>query len=181
MTATDQLSRLVRWVAVITVGLALVGTYGERWGLASRGDPGGTMPPRIGQVAPPLTATTLDGASVQLDALRGQVVVLNFWATWCGPCRAEMPELQAFGRDHAGTAAIIGVNVGESADTIVPYVQQVGITFPILPGSDQQLSNQYRVTALPSSIILDRDGVVRDRIVGPMTRGMLERRVGPLL
>lgn len=181
VNASDQLTRLIRSVVVIALALALLGTYAERWGMANQGQPGDSTDPHIGQVAPPFEASALGGQSVRLDAFRGQVVVLNFWATWCGPCRGEMPELEAYGREHAGSVAIVGANVGESTETIAPYVEQVGITFPVLPGTDQQLANQYSVTALPSSIILDRQGVVRDRVIGPMTRDTLARHVEPLL
>lgn len=179
--ASDQLTRIVRPVVLVALTLALLGTYAERWGMVNRGGPDGTTDPRIGHVAPSFTATDLNGQDVRLDALRGQVVVLNFWATWCGPCRAEMPEIEVYGRGRQGSVAIVGVNVGESADIIAPYIQQVGITFPVLPGADQELANQYRITALPSSIMLDRAGVVRRRVVGPMTLDTLARYVEPLL
>jgi len=174
----------VRVVSRLAVGVALVltilGTYSERWGwdLTGQADAGVV---RTGEAAPPLELSTLDGTSVSLEALRGRVVVLNFWATWCGPCRVETPELQAFGTQAGDEVAIIGVNVQEPPSIVAPFVSEYGVTYPIVLDEAGATTRVYRVTGLPTSVFLDRSGIVRDRFVGPMTRDVLERRVQRLL
>lgn len=170
-------SRLAVGVALL---LAVLGAYSERWGwaLAGQGDMGGVS---MGEAAPPLKLSTLDGQPVSLEAYRGRVVVLNFWATWCGPCRVETPELQAFQTQAGDQVTIIGVNVREPPSVIEPFVNSYALTYPIVLDEAGAATGAYRVTGLPTSVFVDRSGIVRDRVVGPMTRDVLERRVQQLL
>jgi thiol-disulfide isomerase/thioredoxin len=136
---------------------------------------------RVGELAPTFTARTLQGETVSLEDFRGRVVVLNFWATWCGPCRVEMPELERYQARLGDRVVVLGVNMHEPTDVLAPFVRQHDLTFPILPDESGAIAAPYRVTGLPTSIILDRAGVVRARIVGPMPNDVLDSRVGRLL
>ena len=161
--------------------VAILGSYSERWGLSFQASGPRTGAVRVGDPAPPFQTRTLAGAPVALDDFRGRVVVLNFWATWCAPCRIEMPELEVYQAELGQRIAVLGVDLGEPTTAIEPFVRQYGLTFPILLDESGAIAAMYGVTGLPTSIILDRAGIVRERVVGPLTRDGLARRVERLL
>jgi peroxiredoxin len=174
-------STMTRALALFAVFMAVLGAYGERWRLDILAD----LPARgfasVGDAAPAFHATDLAGARVSLDDFRGRVVVVNFWATWCPPCRVELPELDAYEAEMGGRVVVLGIDSGESADTVAPFVRQHGLRFPILLDEGRAISAAYGVTGLPTSLIVDRAGIVRERVIGPMTRDTLARRVERLL
>ena len=175
------LSTTARAVALIAVLVAILGAYGERWSLDILAD----LPARgfvgVGDAAPAFQATDLAGATVALDDFRGRVIVVNFWATWCPPCRVELPELDAYQAEMGGQVVVLGVDTGEPPATVEPFVGQHGLRFPILLDGDGAIAAAYGVVGLPTSLIVDRSGVVRERVTGPMTRDTLARRVERLL
>lgn len=125
--------------------------------------------PRTGYEAADFTLPDLNGTPHRLSDLRGKVVFLNLWATWCAPCRAEMPSMQALyqrlrGRDFAMLA------VSEDADgeqSVRPFVRELGLTFPILLDPEARLSPRYGVTGYPETFIIDRNGQVVQHVIGP--------------
>jgi thiol-disulfide isomerase/thioredoxin len=133
---------------------------------AASGGPGGVA----GQSAPVFVLHDDRGASVSLDRYRGSVIVMNLWASWCPPCRAEMPDLQrleeAYG--HRGLA-IVGVNEGESAERARAFAGALGITFPIWIDASQRYGRVYSALGLPTTVILDRHGIVLRGFDGPLT------------
>jgi cytochrome c biogenesis protein CcmG/thiol:disulfide interchange protein DsbE len=132
--------------------------------------------------APDFRLAAPDGGSLSLSDLRGRVVVLNFWATWCTPCRAEMPALEQVYRAHQDEGlVIVGIDVQEAADRVSAFLPEVGVTFPILLDSDTRIATRYRATGLPASFIVDRHGIVRDIRLGPYSEEMLLPRLEPLL
>lgn len=174
-------STLLRLIVVAALVLAGLGSYGERWGLRESASIGSSSVGSVGEPAPVFMARTLAGGTASLEAFRGRVVVVNFWATWCGPCRVEMPEFERYQAQMAGQVAILGVNLQEPPSLIEPFVRQYGLTFPILLDENGTIASSYRVTGLPMSVILDRSGVVRERVIGAMTHEVLTRRVERLL
>jgi thiol-disulfide isomerase/thioredoxin len=113
------------------------------------------------------------GETVALSALRGRPVVLNFWATWCPPCRAELPELQAASQRYAGQLEIIGVNQAEPAAGVGGFAQDMGLTFPIPLDARGEVSRQYAVRSLPTTFFIDRAGIIRRIQSGPLTEATL--------
>ena len=115
-----------------------------------------------GGPAPDFTLTTQDGQTVSLSDLRGQVVMINFWATWCGPCRKEMPLLDAiYQRYNRLGFTLLGVNVEEDPSGADEYLAETPVSFPILYDRSNSVSKLYDVNAMPSTVIVDREGNVR--------------------
>jgi thiol-disulfide isomerase/thioredoxin len=138
--------------------------------------------PRKGFLAPDFTLTTLDGSPVRLSDLRGKPVLINFWASWCGPCRAEMPHIQAAFEAHADEGLIVlGVDQLESPPPVATFANDYGLTFPIPLDEDGKVSATYQARALPTSFFVDRDGVIRDTFIGPMTSGLIESKLETIL
>ena len=132
--------------------------------------------------APDLALPQLDGTLRTLRDLRGQVVLINIWATWCPPCRAEMPAIQqAYAAYHERGFAVLAINQREDATTITPFLAQHGLTFPILLDSDGQASASYQASALPSSFFVDRRGVIRTVYHGPLPPSVINGTIEQLL
>jgi len=132
--------------------------------------------------APDLALSQLDGTPRTLRELRGQVVLINVWATWCPPCRAEMPAIQqAYADHHDRGFTVLAVNQREDATDITPFVEQHGLTFPVLLDHDGQASAAYQASALLSSFFVDRRGVIRAVYHGPMPSRVINGIVEQLL
>ncbi len=131
--------------------------------------------------APAIELKTLDGQAFQLSELRGQVVLLNFWATWCVPCRAEIPELNAMQRDLGPRGfKVIGVTTSDEAETVRAYQRDVQQDYTILLGTSDAEST-YSVVGLPTTFVIDREGRIRQTIVGERKRAAFEKEILPLL
>lgn len=124
--------------------------------------------PAIGYPAPGFTLATLDGDTFSLDELRGAPVVLNFWATWCGPCRRELPALQAAAERYDGEVLIVGVDQGEDASTVQAFADELGLTFPVPLDGELDVAHDYNVKGLPTTFFIDADGVIRHIWTGEM-------------
>lgn len=112
--------------------------------------------------APDFTLKSLEGSNLRLEEYRGQVVLINFWASWCGPCRQEMPLLDRLHHRYEDTGfAVLGVNVEGEEAPAREIVDRTNVTFPILIDDGQKVSEMYNLQAMPSTVVIDRDGVVR--------------------
>jgi peroxiredoxin len=112
--------------------------------------------------APDFTLKSLDGANLRLEEYRGQVVLINFWASWCGPCRQEMPLLDRLHHRYEDTGfAVLGINVEGQVAPAQEIVDSTSVTFPIVIDDGQKVSEMYNLEAMPSTFVVDRDGVVR--------------------
>ncbi len=124
----------------------------------------------VGKQAPNFTTITASGSSINLADLRGSVVLLNFWATWCGPCRSEMPAFQQAYAEKADQGfMILGVNDAETLDDIAGFRDEFGLTFPLLLDQNAIIQDLYGVRSYPSTLILDRNGVIAAQHYGPLT------------
>ncbi len=137
----------------------------------------------IGETAPDFTLPNLSGEKVQLSQFRGKVVVLTFFASWCAPCRDDMPELQKLQDQSGGRVAVVGVNYQDSADDTRRMVSELHVTFPTLveDASANPVAKAYDVHAMPDTLFLDASGVVRDRLWGEVSTHDLDTAVSRLL
>ncbi len=130
--------------------------------------------PRVGEPIADYVAATLDGDSVSLASLRGEVVLLNLWATWCIPCRTETPYLQSVFEEHRARGLIVvGVSqdVGDARSDIDAFVEEFGVTYTILHDPQMRSLDLFRVIGLPGSFLIDREGVLRWMQYGPIREG----------
>ena len=128
----------------------------------------------IGELAPDITGTTLDGETLSLSELRGELVLVNVFASWCGPCRAETPHLvEVFNEVDNEGIEFVGLNLSESSDAVSIFKDEFDINFPLLLNEDGRLTEVYQPIGLPTSWFIDSDGVVRYVFAGPMTKDML--------
>jgi cytochrome c biogenesis protein CcmG/thiol:disulfide interchange protein DsbE len=136
-----------------------------------------TASPLLGKAAPALSATTLDGQSFDIDSLRGKWVVLNFFATWCVPCRSEHPELRSFQERHAqaGDADVVSVVYDDSPAAVREFFQTNGGDWTVVTGDEARISLDYGVSGVPESFLIDPTGVVRYKLVGGVTSTGLDR------
>jgi len=140
------------------------------------------VPVPVDYPAPDLTLTDLQGNPVSLSDYAGQVALVNNWAIWCPPCKAEMPVLQDYFDDHKIEGlTIIGVEAGAPVVDVQAFVEQYGLTFPVWPDQSSKALVAFRNNSLPSSYVLDRSGQVRYAWTGAISREMLEKYVTPLL
>lgn len=144
--------------------------------------------PGLGQfdTPPDFELTTLAGDSVKLSDLKGKKVMLNFWASWCGPCKAEMPHMQAYYEKHKEDTdiEIIAVNLTTSErngrEGIVNFVEDYGLTFPIPLDEDGQVGEKYNVISIPTTYMLSTDGRIAQKIIGPMDENMMTDMINSL-
>jgi len=127
--------------------------------------------PHVGTVAPDFSLKDLSGKSVHLSELRGEVVLLNFWATWCPPCQEEVPSLSRLNAAMTGKGfRMLTVSIDDGGSKAVEsFFQRTGYRLPTLLDSDGTVGKMYGITGVPETFILDRQGVVRKKVVGPLT------------
>ena len=139
-------------------------------------------PMKVDYPAPAIRLTDLAGSTVSLADHKGDVILLNTWATWCPPCRREMPDLETFFRTHAEEGfVLLGVNVGEEMKTVVQFVDTFHLTFPIWLDPEESTLRSLNSFSLPYSIVIDRDGIVRYAWSGATCLSILETTISPML
>ena len=170
-------SRRALWIAV-AVGVVVALLVGV---LATR--PSATtvavQSPLVGKPAPPIDAATIDGQRFRLSDLRGRWVVLNWFATWCVPCRIEHPDLVAFHQDHTGArdASVVGVVYDDSVQAVKEFRAAEGGSWPLLDDPKARLALAYGVAGVPESFLVDPDGVIVAKILGGVERQDLEELI----
>ena len=141
-----------------------------------------------GQVPPDFELPSLDGKKIRLSDYKGKKVILNFWATWCPPCKAEMPHMQRFYETKAGSqnAEIIAVNltyaerVSDKRSKVETFRNEYKLNFPILLDENGDAGNTYRPITIPTTYMIDTNGVIRKKIIGPMDEEIMERLVSKM-
>ncbi|MCA1587553.1 MAG: TlpA family protein disulfide reductase [Chloroflexi bacterium] len=155
------------WLLLIVALAALLGALAMVPLLRSTGD--GRTGTLVGQAAPRLEATDLNGTAWSLGSASARVTWVNFWATSCVPCRTEMPAMQRLAKAHAGELLVLGVDWGEGREAVQDFVDRYGVTYPIL--LDPTLENYYRwatADGLPRHYFIGADGIVLREVIGPL-------------
>ena len=138
--------------------------------------------PEVGGIAPGFTLPDLNGDEVSLNDYRGKVVLLNFWATWCPPCQYEIPMfVEVYEELNDEDFVILAVSMGERKEKVASFVATKWMSFPVLLDSSRSVARRYLVRGVPTSLVIDRDGVVQWSIVGMMHESQLRRVLENLL
>lgn len=163
------------WI-ILTIVAAVLGTVwiGVNRVDASNANPTGQPPsPDIGHPAPDFTLLTTGGDELNLSDLRGTPVLVNFWATWCPPCRAEIPALEQTYRQFGGDVLVLGVDVQENPDQVATFIQDYDMSYPVVIDGSAEVAKTYRVRAFPTSYLIDERGVVIQIYNGPVNQPLL--------
>jgi peroxiredoxin len=178
----QQIERRILYILLLVAGLAWIGISADRSGSSAAG---GIAAPQVGFVAPDFTLKTPQGETYTLSQFRGKGVLLNLWATWCPPCRAEMPGIQALYEEYKGQGLVVlAVNstIQDNPLAISPFVQKYGLSFPILLDETGEVSKAYGLRSLPSTFFIRRDGRVNEVVIGgPMSPALLRTRIEEIL
>lgn len=137
---------------------------------------------KIGEKAPELAALDLNYSTAKLSDFRGKVVVLRFWSTGCKACVAEMPKIDEFSKRYQDRGlAVVAVNVGDTKEKVADFVKSLKISYPVLLDQANITARKYRVTAVPTTCFIDRNGIAKKIVFGEMMQGQLEKTVRELL
>jgi peroxiredoxin len=121
-----------------------------------------TAAPVPGAAAPDFTLKALNGPNLRLNEQRGQVILVNFWATWCAPCRKEMPHLNRLAEKYGKSGfLLLGINIDDDAKNAADVAARLGLKFPVLLDTDKTVSKLYQLSTMPSTVVIDRNGKVR--------------------
>lgn len=165
-------------LSLVTLGAGLWSRQLQQQQTAEQSQPAATVPPSTR--APEFALQAADGATLRLSDLRGNVVLLNFWATWCPPCEAELPDLNALHQEYgeAQRFTVVGIDMEETRADVLAFAEARKLTYPLLLDADGTIANsRYGVRSLPTSIIIDRDGFIRDTWVGQISKAAMLARL----
>lgn len=171
--------RRTTWLVVVLVAVlgvvALLATGLQR-------DPAAIKSALVGRTAPDFTLPGIDGDAVQLAKLRGQVVVVNFWASWCTECRTEQGELNAtWDRFRDAGVVVLGVNFQDSRDEARQYLAGSGSSYPVVEDTKSRTALAYGLRGVPETFVISPQGKVVDRVIGPVDASNLADEISPLL
>ncbi len=178
----QPIQRRAFYIIILIAALAWIFLSADTSGASTAG----AIPaPRQGFLAPDFTLNTPEGESFTLSELRGQAVLVNLWATWCPPCRAEMPAIQKLYDEYKDQGfVVLGINMTFQDDpfAVVPFIQENQLTFPILIEESGDVAKKYELRSLPSSFFIDRDGIIQEVVIGgPMSEALLRTRIESIL
>ncbi|MEK7693023.1 MAG: TlpA disulfide reductase family protein [Chloroflexota bacterium] len=139
--------------------------------------------PKVGKPAPDFELTMIDGTKARLSDFKGRPVWINFWASWCPPCRAENPDIQDLYNAHkdADGLVLLAPAIGEGRDSVAGYMQRADLQYPVGTDSDTQIAANYRVLGIPTHIFVDRDGIIREIRVGAISKKTMEKKLAQII
>ncbi|MBI3741813.1 MAG: TlpA family protein disulfide reductase [Chloroflexi bacterium] len=172
----------VLMLSIIVLGVVLVVSGVLPFPVTSQSAPSRPNVAKIGALAPEIALKDLSGNTMRLSDLQGKPVHVTFWATWCAPCRAEMPIFEKKYQQYKDSKnlVVLGVRIQDDAgpDVVTKFLRELGVTFPIVNDIDGVATNAYRIRGLPTNVFIDRNGVIQDMILGgPLTEEYIEREL----
>jgi cytochrome c biogenesis protein CcmG/thiol:disulfide interchange protein DsbE len=178
----QQAQRRMLYSILLLAGAAWILFSADRTGTSTSGQ---IPAPQTGFLAPDFELKTPAGDSVKLSDLRGQAVLINLWATWCPPCRAEMQTIEEVYNEYKEqgfTVLAVNMTYQGSPLEIMPFVESQGLTYPILLDETGDMAKAYQLKSLPSSYFIDRDGTINEVVIGgPMAEALLRTRIEDIL
>ena len=180
--------RIARYLAVALI-CGTVGALFLRQQLAQRAAPPATeataasVDLRVGAPVPAVVLKQADGTTFRLADARGKPVVLNFWASWCGPCREEMPGFEEASKRLGKDVLFVGVNAtsSDSREQAIAFIDQMGVTFPIVYDESGSMAAAYGIRGLPATFFIDAQGVLRSKALGPVLKDRLREQLDTVL
>jgi len=176
------LQRRITYIVILFLGFAWIFASADKTGTSTAG----LIPaPQQGFLAPDFELNTITGETIKLSDLRGQAVLVNLWATWCPPCRAEMPAIEKIYNEYKDDGLVVlAVNMTyqDTRSNIEPFINEYGLSFPILLDETSSVGSAYQLRSLPSSFFIGRDGIIQEVVIGgPMAEALLRTRVEQIL
>ncbi len=183
MTKMLKVMLVITLVSVLTLGLLVIGCS------VVPEPPDGESPTapvegtQVGNLAPNFQLQNLDGQTVSLSDLRGEPVLINFWATWCPPCRSEMPYIQEIYNEWSDKKLVVlAINIGESSSTVENFMQSYNLSFTVLLDTKQDVAQRYNITGIPTTFFIDKDGIIQDKLIGAFqNKAQIENRLGKII
>jgi cytochrome c biogenesis protein CcmG/thiol:disulfide interchange protein DsbE len=176
------IQRRITYSIILILGLAWILVSTDKTGTSTAGQ---IPAPQQGFLAPDFELQTTTGETIQLSDLRGQAVLVTLWATWCPPCRAEMPTIEKVYnvyRDEGFVVLAVNMTYQDTYSNIAPFIDEYGLTFPILLDESNSVGSAYQLHSLPSSFFIDRNGIISEVVIGgPMAEALLRTRVEEIL
>jgi len=178
----NKTQRRINFSIILILGLAWIFVSADNSGVSTAGK---VPAPQQGFLAPDFELNTIEGETIKLSDLRGQAVLINLWATWCPPCRAEMPAIEKVYneyRDEGFIVLAVNMTYQDAFSDIAPFISEYGLSFPILLDETSEVGTAYQLRSLPSSFFIDREGIIREVVIGgPMAEALLRTRVEEIL
>lgn len=178
----QQTQRRIIYFVVLVLGLAWIFVSVDQSGTSTSGK---IPAPQQGFLAPDFALKTSADETIRLSDLRGRAVLVNLWATWCPPCRAEMRAIEKVYqeyRDEGFTVLAVNMTNQDTLSAVMPFAQEQGLTFPILLDEKGEVANAYQMQSLPSSFFIRRDGIINEVVIGgPMSEALLRTRIEEIL
>lgn len=178
----QQTQRRIIYSIILVLGLLWIFASADLQGNSTAGK---IPAPQKGFLAPDFELKTITGETIQLSDLSGQAVLVNLWATWCPPCREEMPTLEKMYNDYKDQGfVVLAVDMTHQDDptAVAPFAEKYDLTFPILLDETGTVSKAYQLKSLPSSYFIDRNGMIDDVVIGgPMAEALLRTRIEKIL
>ena len=178
----QQNQRRLIYLILLLLGLGWAFASADKSGTSTSGK---ISAPQEGFLAPDFNLKTPSGKSVKLSDLRGQAVLVNLWATWCPPCRAEMQTIEKVYseyKDRGFTVLAVNMTYQDDPLAVMPFVKEQELSFPILLDETSEMANVYQLRSLPSSFFIDRNGMIHEVVIGgPMAEALLRTRIEGIL
>jgi len=178
--AMSKIQRISLYLLILIAGAAWIAASADTSNATAA-----TAAPQVGFAAPDFTLKTPDGEEYTLSELKGSAVLVNLWATWCPPCRAEMPAIEKMYQEYKDQGLVVlavDMTYQDNPADVAPFIQEYGLTFPILLDETGAVGGMYQLRSLPSSYFIDRFGIIQEVVIGgPMSEALLRTRIEQIL